>query len=200
MPETKVEAVKAPPVQVRENYVNNKEFSQAVVDYVKSVNDAKAAGSPIPRIPNYIGSCFLKISTGLSRRPNFSRYTYRDEMVSDAVQNCVTAIMNFKLDAVTRSGNPNAFAYFTQITWYAFLRRIALEKKQQDIKEKIIDECGIDEFAEGGDESMIEAVKTKRLRFADDPVIVSAPLKSPRKPATRKSVPTSSVSLSEFTA
>lgn len=131
------------------HYVNNKEFSQAVVDYctdVKGWQQEGAVGRPV--VPNYIASCFLKIAEGLSHKANFVRYTYREEMVMDAVENCLKAIENYDIDAATRSGNPNAFAYFTQISWYAFLRRIQKEKKQQDIKMRYIAEGSIDEFVD----------------------------------------------------
>ena len=87
-------------------------------------------------IDNYIAECFLKIAEGLSHKSNFIRYTYREEMVMDAVENCLKAIKNYDIETATRTGTPNAFAYFTQIAWYAFLRRIDKEKKQQDIKLK----------------------------------------------------------------
>lgn len=128
------------------HYVNNKEFSQAVVDYVTAVNAAKAISKDTPRITEYIGRCILKISEGLSHKPNFIRYTYREEMVMDAVENCVKAIMNYNIAAATRTGSPNAFAYFTQICYYAFLRRIMKEKKQQDIKFRYIEFAGIENF------------------------------------------------------
>ena len=128
------------------HYVNNKEFSLAVVEYVKTVNEAQAAGTQIPNVPNYIAECFLKIAEGLSHKANFIRYTYREEMVMDAVENCLKAITNYNIDAATRTGAPNAFAYFTQICYYAFLRRLAKEKKQQDIKFKFIEKAGIEDF------------------------------------------------------
>jgi len=142
------------------HYVNNKEFSQAVMDYVISVRAAikphSSVGSAIeanpkfndkiPRIPEYIGRCFLRISEGLSHKPNFIRYTYREEMVMDAVENCIKAIMNYNIEAATRNGSPNAFAYFTQICYYAFIRRIQKEKKQQDIKMRYIEHAGVEDF------------------------------------------------------
>lgn len=138
------------------HYVNNKEFSAAVVEYVKTVREAcgeyetvkeaEAAGVQLPIVTNYIAGSFLKIAQGLSHKGNFIRYTYREEMVMDAVENCLKAVMNYNLEAATRSGNPNAFAYFTQICWYAFLRRIAKEKKQQDIKMKYISQSGVETF------------------------------------------------------
>ena len=128
------------------HYVNNKEFSQAVVDYVKTADAAKARGEEPPIIPDYIAKCFLRISEGLSHKQNFIRYTYREEMVMDAVENCLKAIGNYDVEAATRSGNPNAFAYFTQISWYAFLRRIAKEKKQYDVKQKFLAESGLEAF------------------------------------------------------
>ena len=99
-------------------------------------------------VSNYVAHCFLKIAEGLSHKSNFVRYTYREEMVMDAVENCLKAIENYDIESATRSGNPNAFAYFTQISWYAFLRRIQKEKKQQDIKLKYISEADVSEFLE----------------------------------------------------
>jgi hypothetical protein len=132
-----------------EHYVNNADFSQAVVSYVKTVNEAKQASKNLPIVPNYIAQCFLSIAEGLSHKSNFIRYTYREEMVMDAVENCLKAVENYDIEAATRTGKPNAFAYFTQITWYAFLRRIAKEKKQQDIKLKYLTRSGIESFVDG---------------------------------------------------
>jgi hypothetical protein len=101
-----------------------------------------------------VAQCFLKIAEGLSHKGNFIRYTYREEMVMDAVENCLKAISNYNLEAATRTGKPNAFAYFTQITWYAFLRRISKEKKQQEIKLKYLAKSGIDSFIDTGTESV----------------------------------------------
>jgi len=126
------------------HYVNNAEFSQAIVDYVSNSRAEVAEGNNKPIVTNYIATCFLKIAEGLSHRANFVRYTYREEMVMDAVENCLKAIENYNLEAATRSGKPNAFAYFTQIAWYAFLRRIDKEKRQQDIKLKYLSETGIE--------------------------------------------------------
>ena len=132
------------------HYVNNREFSQKVVDYVETVRQAEAEGKSLPVVTNYIANCFLKIAEGLSHKSNFIRYTYREEMVMDAVENCLKAITNYNIEAATRTGNPNAFAYFTQICYYAFLRRIAKEKKQQDIKFKWIEKASVDEFLQSG--------------------------------------------------
>ena len=130
-------AVKLKPKE-KPHYVNNAQFSQAVVDYVTTVRAAKEIDAPKPMVTDYIARCFLKISEGLSHKANFVRYTYREEMVMDAVENCLKAIENYNLEVATRTGKPNAFAYFTQIAWYAFLRRIEKEKKQQDIKLKYL--------------------------------------------------------------
>ena len=128
------------------HYVKNADFSQAVVDYVKKANECTERGEPKPIVPNYVAECFLKIAEGLSHKANFVRYTYREEMVMDAVENCLKAIENYNLDTATRTGKPNAFAYFTQISWYAFLRRIDKEKRQQEIKMKYIVESGMSEL------------------------------------------------------
>jgi hypothetical protein len=136
------------------HYVNNREFSQAVVDYCKSVELAKTNKHAAPIVPNYIAQCFLKIAEGLSHKANFIRYTYREEMVMDAVENCLRAIENYNIETATRTGLPNAFAYFTQISWYAFLRRIAKEKKQQDVKYRYITQNGFESYM-GSDEDAV---------------------------------------------
>ena len=130
------------------HYVNNNDFSTAVVTYVERVEKAKEEKSTVPKVPDYIAQCFLRIAEGLSHKANFIRYTYREEMVMDAVENCLKAIGNYNLEAATRTGKPNAFAYFTQITWYAFLRRITKEKKQQEIKLKYLTKAGIENFVD----------------------------------------------------
>ena len=135
------------------HYVNNATFSQAVVDYVSYVEKCKKEKESVPKVPDYIAQCFLRIAEGLSHKANFIRYTYREEMVMDAVENCLKAISNYNLEAATRTGKPNAFAYFTQITWFAFLRRITKEKKQQDIKLKYLTKSGIESFIDVGDEA-----------------------------------------------
>ena len=140
------------------HYVNNKEFSWAVVDYCKTIADAKIKEEKLPVVTDYIAKCFLRISEGLSHKSNFVRYTYREEMVMDAVENCLKAIENYNIEAATRTGKPNAFAYFTQISWYAFLRRIAKEKKQQDIKMKFIAQSTIEDFTDVEAGGVAEAV------------------------------------------
>lgn len=146
------------------HYVNNAQFSQSVVDYVKEANGARERGDPKPIVTNYIASCFLKIAEGLSHKANFVRYTYREEMVMDAVENCLKAIENYNLETATRTGRPNAFAYFTQISWYAFLRRIQKEKKQQDIKMRYLAHSGIENFIES--EGDLEAMQSTQA-FVD---------------------------------
>ena len=133
-------------IRARPHYVNNKEFTQAVVEYAASCTKAKEEGKPTPMVTDYLADCILRMNEGLSHKSNFVRYTYREEMVMDGVENCLKALANFDGSAATRGGNPNAFGYFTQISWYAFLRRIAKEKKQQDVKMKFIAESGIDEY------------------------------------------------------
>ena len=118
----------------KEHYVNNKEFLEAMKAYKKSVNKAKREKKEKPPVTDYIGSCFLKIANHLSYRPNFINYTYRDEMISDGIENCLQYVKNFNPE---KSQNP--FAYFTQIIYYAFLRRITKEKKQTHVRNKIIE-------------------------------------------------------------
>ena len=134
------------------HYVNNKVFTQAVIDYALIAQEAKANGEPAPMVTDYLATSILKMNEGLSHKSNFVRYTYREEMVMDGVENCLKALANFDASTATRKGKPNAFGYFTQISWFAFLRRLAKEKKQQDVKLKYIAESGIDEFMVDADE------------------------------------------------
>ena len=122
------------------HYVNNKEFLAALIKYREDVELAAIRDEPKPRITNYLGECFLKIATHLSFKPNFVNYIFKDDMISDGIENCVQYIHNFD---PKKSQNP--FAYFTQIIHYAFLRRIQKEKKQLEIKNKILEKTGYDE-------------------------------------------------------
>lgn len=152
------------------HYVNNKEFSQAVMDYAVEAHTARENNKQVPTVTDYIAKCFIRIAEGLSHRPNFVRYTYREEMVMDAVENCLRAIGNYNIETATRTGKPNAFSYFTQICYFAFIRRITKEKKQQDIKFKFIEKMGIEDFVamgmdnEGAEETMAY-VDTLRQRI-----------------------------------
>ena len=175
------------------HYVNNAEFSQAVVDYVMTVQEAKKEFQVLPIVPDYIAQCFLRIAEGLSHKSNFIRYTYREEMVMDGVENCLKAIENYNIEAATRTGKPNAFAYFTQIVWYAFLRRIAKEKKQQEIKERYIDFAGADAFAdfEGNCDSefIVDHIRQKSQRIRErDNLVKEFGKKQKRKERAKKKV------------
>jgi len=122
----------------KKHYVNNGDFLIALTEYRLNCDIAKTEGKEDPRIPNYIGECFLKIAEHLSRKPNFISYSFRDEMIADGIENCLMYFRNFDPD---KSKNP--FAYFTQIIYFAFLRRIMKEKKQLYIKYKATQQFGI---------------------------------------------------------
>jgi len=122
----------------QKHYINNADFLKALIDYKNAKKEAKRLKQPDPIIPNYIGECFMKIAEGLSHKPNFINYTYRDEMISDGIENCLMYFNNFNPE---KSNNP--FAYFTQIIYYAFLRRIGKEKKQLYVKYKATEQFGI---------------------------------------------------------
>ena len=121
-----------------EHYVNNKDFTAAVAEYAGLIKTAKEKDETPPRMSEYIGECVYKIATRLSTRPNFINYTYRDEMICDAIENCIQYLGNFNIEK-----SSNAFAYVTQICYYAFLRRIQKEKKQVFIKQKSIMESDV---------------------------------------------------------
>ena len=128
----------------RPHYVSNKDFLAAMIKYKAEIDEWKKTtnSSDIntrPRVPQYIGECIMKIATHLSHKPNFINYTFREDMICDGIENCLQYIDNFN---PAKSKNP--FAYFTQIVYYAFLRRIAKEKRQLDIKDKILEKSGYD--------------------------------------------------------
>ena len=162
-----------------EHYVNNKEFLAAMVEYRKSVNRAKRKKQAKPPVTDYIGSCFLKIAYHLSYRPNFINYTYRDDMISDGIENCLQYLDNFNPD---KSNNP--FAYFTQIIYYAFVRRIQKEKKQTIIKQKMIADSNYDDMTlQPGDDREFKNQFTEFLKAnlpkEEDPKL--APKKKKKK-------------------
>ena len=123
------------------HYVNNKQFLEAMIEWKAAVAEAEENDEPRPQVTNYIGECFLKIANHLSYRPNFINYTYRDEMISDGIENCLQYMSNFDPE---KSKNP--FAYFTQIIYFAFVRRITKEKKQSKIKDKLLKSSNIEEL------------------------------------------------------
>jgi hypothetical protein len=125
------------------HYVNNPDFLQALIDYKQACDIAKKENREEPIVPNYIGECFLKIANHLSRKPNFISYSFREEMICDGIENCIMYFRNFD---PTKSTNP--FAYFTQIIYFAFLRRIQKEKKQLYVKYKATEQFGILDEAE----------------------------------------------------
>lgn len=117
--------------RVKRNYVNNPDFLEALIEYKKKCKEAEDSGDELPRVPNYIGDCIYQIANRLATKPNFSGYSYKEDMIMDGIENCLLYINNFDHE---KSSNP--FAYFTQVIWFAFLRRIQKEKKQLYVKYK----------------------------------------------------------------
>ena len=136
------------------HYVDNKKFLEAMIEYRDRCEKAKNRNRKKPEVTNYIGECFLKIANHLSYRPNFINYTFRDDMISDGIENCLQYMDNFNPD---KSNNP--FAYFTQIIYYAFIRRIQKEKKQIQIKSKLIANTGVENMMDqlAGDDAQYQS-------------------------------------------
>ena len=166
------------------HYVDNKVFLQAMKEWKEQCEEAEQTGEEKPRVSNYIGECFLKIATHLSYRPNFINYTYREEMISDGIENCLQYLDNFN---PAKSNNP--FAYFTQIIYYAFVRRIQKEKKQVTIKHKLIMDANYDDVSlQPGDDSefknQFREFLQKNLKMEEQPQKVE---KKKKKTRVRKS-------------
>jgi len=138
------------PATKQKHYVNNETFLEEMTKFRAAVKIAKAENGPRPRVPEYIGECLFKIATHLARKPNFANYTFKEDMVSDGIENCLLYIDNFDPE---KSKNP--FAYFTQIIYYAFLRRIQKEKKHLYIKYKSMDNLIITSLIENNGEEYV---------------------------------------------
>jgi hypothetical protein len=123
------------------HYVNNAEMLESIKSYKAKLKDARDNNTEEPRIPEYLGECVLKIATRLSQKANFINYSYRDDMILDGIENCIQCMNSFDPE---KSSNP--FSYFTQVIYFAFLRRIAKEKKQSYIKGKLVQEMAFDTF------------------------------------------------------
>ena len=127
-----------------DHYVNNRDFTEAVAKYAKKAREAQQAGEQLPQMSDYIGTCIMKIAQRLATKPNFSGYSYKEEMINDGIENVLLYLKNFDAEKIrAQDKTPNAFAYVTQIIYFAFLRRIEKEKKQQNIKEKQIEVAGL---------------------------------------------------------
>ena len=130
----------------QDHYVNNKDFLKSLIDYKKKLSESKKKKCDEPPLDEYIGHCFLKIAENLSRKPNFASYTFREDMISDAVENCVRSV-----DKFNPSKSKNPFAYFTQIIYFAFLRKISSEKKQLYTRYKATEQLGFLQDVKQGD-------------------------------------------------
>jgi hypothetical protein len=128
--------------RIKGHYVDNKTFYAAMIEHKAKRLEAQKKQLPLPKISEYIGLCILQIATKLSTKGNFNKYTFKSEMISDGIENSILYLNNFNPD---KSNNP--FAYFTQIIYYAFIRRIQKEKKQVTIKHKMLLDSNFDDMA-----------------------------------------------------
>lgn len=137
--------------RTKNHYINNKKMYDALYEYGKKVKEAEDSGDEKPIIPDYLGRCFILIAERLATKPNFVNYTYKEEMISDGIENCIMVIDNFDCDKYD-----NPFAYFTQIIYFAFLRRIEKEKKQSYVKYKSFQELNtLGMLTEGDSDDMM---------------------------------------------
>ena len=146
--------------QKKPHYVDNKLFFAEMEKWKSEIAESDEVDDQPPMVTEYMGECFYKIATHLSYRPNFINYTYREEMIGDGIENCIRYAKNFNPE---KSKNP--FAYFTQIIYYAFIRRITKEKKQSAIKQKIIDNTATPTYdVMEGDDTVYENTYMEFLR------------------------------------
>jgi hypothetical protein len=183
---------KTKPEKNKENhYVDNELFCEEMTKWKQTIKEAESIGDDKPPITDYMGECFLKIAERLSYRPNFINYPFREEMVGDGIENCLMYCSNFDPN---KSKNP--FSYFTQIIYYAFLRRIQREKKQEYIKYRcfeIMDEHGVipDDFKyqlanSKGDSSKNPYADMFRLSETDIDNFTKKPRKKTKKKTKKK--------------
>ena len=169
--------------KVSEHYVNNKYFYEKLCEWKKTVVEAEDCGEKRPPVTEYIGTCFIKIAEGLSRKLCFINYDFRDDMIGDAIENCTLYAHNF---SPTKSKNP--FAYFTQMTYYAFLRRIQKEKKQMYVKYKLAEQSpDFKNFMSWKDEDPHEKLSlNETFRVTDRDINNFSPNKSKKKKKSNK--------------
>lgn len=184
MTDTQEQSLEEPSIETKPaHYVDNKKFLEALIEYRQQVLDAQAKGLEKPIVSRYLGECFIKIATHLSYKANFINYTFKDDMISDGIENCLTAVEKFD---PTRSSNP--FAYYTQIIYFAFVRRIQKEKKQQATKYKLLENIDIDQIvsqSEDNDEivnHLLEMVRKQADQIDPDRKIIKG------KPGRKKKV------------
>ena len=127
------------------NYIDKDQLNEELKNYYFTCKELKEKGEDLPRISEFIGECIYKICYELGNKYNFARYSYKEEMISDGIENCIMYFENFDSN---KTENP--FAYFTQIIWWAFVRRITKEKTQQYVKYKSLSrmECSDDQYSE----------------------------------------------------
>ena len=138
--------------QNKEHYVDNKRFYAEMIRYRDDRESALESGLSPPRVPNYIGDCIMRIAYKLSNKPNFINYPFKEEMIGDGIENCIMYVNNFNPDKST-----NPFAYFTQIIYYAYLRRIEKEKKALYTKYKATEMFNLDSMLSGEDRELIKS-------------------------------------------
>ena len=157
-------------------YIDNERFLNELIEHRNKVKIAEENNTEYPILSNYIGECFLLIARNFSNRPNFIAYSHKDEMLADAIENCVTAAHKFDPEI-----SKNPFSYFTQITFFAFLRRIIAEKKQQEIKYRIIEECDIASLIDPEDDDMVRYLSENIRKQVDVDEKLSYNIKKARK-------------------
>ncbi len=165
----------------KNSYIDNDKFLEELIEYKARCKEAEEKGETPPALSNYIGQCFLKIAERFSNHHYFIGYSYKDEMISDAVENCVMVVRNFDPEI-----SKNPFAYFTQITYFAFRRRIIRERKQQEIKYKIIEDIDIAAVVDSDDEEMMRYLAENVRKQVDNDEKVSYTINSRKKPRKAK--------------
>lgn len=131
-----------------EYYVNNRQFSEEVQRYADLCRAAKKDGQPNPEVPQYIWESLIKIAEGLSRKPNFIMYSYKADFIMEGIEDCLKALPNYNIGTTTRTGKPNAFSYFTQCCFWAYVRRINKEKKESELRIRYLKEISAEEAAD----------------------------------------------------
>jgi DNA-directed RNA polymerase specialized sigma24 family protein len=164
------------------HYVNNKEMLECIIEYNQKLKHAIDTNSTVPRIPEYFGECILKIATHLFHRPNFINYTYKDDMISDGIENALSCIKSFDTEKYS-----NPFSYFTQVIYFAFLRRISKEQRHRELKIKVLQNVDYETYAldiqDADDEhknAFIEFLRehqpTESMNIVEEKVLVKKPL------------------------
>lgn len=136
----------------KHQYVNGKEFFVMLKEYHEKYLISIENNTDKPIVSNEIAGAIMQICNRLSNSFNFIGYSYKDEMIADAIYKCLDKVHRFD-PAISE----NPFAFFTQLAYNAFINRIKIEQKQASIRARLINDKVTSDFVEQSLENDVDA-------------------------------------------